>query len=441
MIRFAEKAFSEWKNRKNRKPLVLLGARQVGKSWLMQEFGRKNFATVHEFSFQGNEDLASIFNHSKRPVDLLPKLSAFSGRKIDIENDVLIFDEIQDCNAALNSLKYFNEECPRMAIMSAGSLLGVKLKKSRLGTGDGGQWQSYPVGKVELLDVEPLSFAEFLLAKDPGLYEFYEGISGTEPIEDVFHHRLLDAYDVYLFTGGMPEVVSEYLRNGDPVQVEKLQRDLLVMYEDDIVKYNGEIDAGKILLVLRSVVPQLAKDNEKFLYGVVREGARARGYEEAIEWLVSARIVRRVQNLSEMKYPLSAYEIRNAFKLYHLDVGLLRELAGIAQKSLVTDADFDFKGPFVENYVLQQLCSTGCRTPRYFAERADREIDFVIQIDDQVCPIEVKSGTDRKAATFKTYVNEKRPRYAIRFSRRNLKRDGAFVNIPVYLAAKFMDCL
>lgn len=443
MDRFIEKSFFTWKNGRNRKPLVLLGARQVGKSWLMQDFGHKNFARVHEFSFQGNEDLSSLFIRSKHPVDLLPKLSAISGVKIDVNNDVLIFDEIQDCNAALNSLKYFNEECPQMAIMSAGSLLGVKIKKQN-GTGgvDGSEKkQSYPVGKVELVDVEPLSFAEFLKAKDPGLFEIYESISGNEPVEEIFHYRLLDALDTYLFTGGMPEVVSEYLQHEDSQRVAKLQRDLITMYEDDIVKYNGEIDAGKIMLVLRSLVPQLAKDNEKFLYGVIRKGARARGYEEAIEWLVAARMVRRVHNLSEMKYPISAYEMRNAFKLYHLDVGLLRELAGVSQKSLVTNADFDFKGPLVENYVLQQLFSTCGKNVHYYAERSEREIDFVVQIEDRVCPIEVKAGEDKKAATFKAYVNDAKPRYAIRFSRRNLKKDGAFVNIPLYLAGKYWDCL
>ena len=221
----------------------------------------------------------------------------------------------------------------------------------------------------------------------------------------------------------------------------KLQRDLTSLYEDDIVKYGGEVNAGRVLVVLRALVPQLSKDNEKFVYGALREGARGRDYEEAIEWLVSARMVRRVYNVKEMKFPLSVVEMKNAFKLYHLDVGLLRELAGVPQSELVLNSDFDFKGPLVENYVLQPLQGTGLGDVRYYAERADREIDYVMQLGTELVPIEVKGGKDRKAATFKTYVKTRKPTFAIRFSRMNLRKDGGFVNIPLYLAPKFDKCL
>ena len=227
----------------------------------------------------------------------------------------------------------------------------------------------------------------------------------------------------------------------DPEEVGRLQRDLIALYEDDIVKYGGEVNAGRVLVVLRSLVPQLSKENEKFIYGALREGARGRDYEEAIEWLVSARMVRRAYNVKEMKFPLSAVEMQNAFKLYHLDVGLLRELAAVPQSELVLNSDFDFKGPLVENYVLQQLQNTGQGEVRYFAERADREIDFVLQVGAELVPIEVKGGKDKKAATFKTYVKTKKPKFAIRFSRMNLRKDGGFVNIPLYLAIKFDKCL
>ncbi|MBQ3287806.1 MAG: DUF4143 domain-containing protein [Kiritimatiellae bacterium] len=239
---------------------------------------------------------------------------------------------------------------------------------------------SYPVGKVELLDIEPLAFSEFLCAYDSGLHSFYESISGTSPLPEIFHRKLLDAYDTYLFTGGMPEVVADYLTKRDPQSTRKLQRDLIALYEDDIVKYNGRLDAAKILVVLRAVVPQLAKENEKFVYGALREGARGRGYEDAIEWLLASRMVRRVHNVGAMKFPLAAQEVRSSFKLYHLDVGLLCEMAGIPQSALVTDADFDFKGPMVENYVLQQLSGHGDGRIGYYSERADREIDFVMQL-------------------------------------------------------------
>lgn len=437
MKRDVENRMLSWKNRKDRKPLVLMGARQVGKTWLMHDFGRRHFAQVHEFDFGGQKDLARFFRDTEEPAELLPKLSALSGRKIDVARDLVVFDEVQECPEALNSLKYFREKCPSLALMAAGSLLGVRLggKGRRRGGGEAAP-VSYPVGKVELLDVEPLDFAEFLQAYNAPLYAYYESVVGFDPLPDIFHRKLLDAYDTYLFTGGMPEAVADYLANGDPASVRKIQRDLLALYEDDIVKYNGAVDAAKVLVVLRAIVPQLAKDNEKFIYGVLRDGARARGYEDAIEWLVSARVVRRIHNLSAMEFPLAAREVRNAFKIYHLDVGLLRELADVPQSALVTDADFDFKGPLAENYVLQQLSGRTDGSARYFAERSDREIDFVVQMGERVVPIEVKGGKDKKGATFKSYVKAEKPPFAVRFSRRNLRRDGGFANIPLYLAPR-----
>ena len=422
-----------------RKPLVLMGARQVGKTWLMRDFGKRNFARVHEFNFDGSADLASVFIHTKKPDELLRKLSIIDGVKINPSEDLVIFDEIQECSEALNSLKYFNEDCPELAIIAAGSLLGVKLGRGKNGADK--VPRSYPVGKVELLDVEPMSFGEYLRERDAALYGLWESVSGTEPLDDIFHRRLLDVYDEYLIVGGMPECAGEFLAHGDVGKVCKIQRDLLALYEDDVVKHNGPIDAEKVLVVLRSLVPQLAKANGKFVYGVAREGARAREYEGAIEWLVSARMVRRIHNVTAMSYPLSAQEIRNAFKLYHLDVGLVRELAEVQPKSIALNEDFPFKGRLAENYVLQQLQGRSDGATRYWSEREEKEIDFVIQHDGEIIPVEVKSGEDRRATTFKNYVKAKCPRWAIRFSRRNLKKDGGFVNIPLYLAERFTACL
>ena len=420
-----------------RKPLVLMGARQVGKTWLMRDFGKRNFARVHEFNFDGSADLASLFIHTKKPDELLRKLSIIDGVKINPSEDLVVFDEIQECSDALNSLKYFNEDCPELAIIAAGSLLGVKLGKGKGGKAP----QSYPVGKVELLDVEPMSFGEYLRERDAALYGLWESVSGTEPLDDIFHRRLLDVYDEYLIVGGMPECAGEFLAHGEVGKVCKIQRDLLALYEDDVVKHNGPIDAEKVLVVLRSLVPQLAKANGKFVYGVAREGARAREYEGAIEWLVSARMVRRIHNVTAMSYPLSAQEIRNAFKLYHLDVGLMRELAEVQPKSIALNEDFTFKGRLAENFVLQQLQGRSDGATRYWSEREEKEIDFVVQHGGEVIPIEVKSGEDRRATTFKNYVKAKCPRWAIRFSRRTLKKDGGFVNIPLYLAERFAACL
>lgn len=447
MKRRVELDLLRWKEHTDRKPLVLMGARQVGKTWLMEDFAHRNFEHVHIVDFRESPDYASIFMGSKAPADILPKLSAVMGRKIDIGKDVLIFDEIQDCNEALNSLKYFKEKCPSLAIMAAGSLLGVRIgghkavPYNQAERAAERQRKTFPVGKVELIDVEPLDFAEYLEAKDHSLCEYYRAIKGENPIDEVFHNKLEDALNEYLFVGGMPECVSSYLDGGDPLKVEKIQADIMRLYEDDIAKYNGEIDAGKILLVMRSIVPQLAKDNEKFLYDVVRSGARARGYEDAIEWLVSARIVRRINNLSEIKYPLAAYDIRNAFKLFFLDVGLLRSMAGISFRAIALNEDFDFKGPFMENYVVQQLFGRTVGSARYCAKRSEREIDLVIQREDEVIPIEVKSGVDKKAGSFKSFVRKHNPLNAIRFSRRNLRRDGEFVNIPLYLVPQYEKCL
>jgi len=400
MKRLVESSFLRWKERDIRKPLVLMGARQVGKTWMMRDFGKRHFAHVHEFNFDGNELLAELFAKTKRPKDLLPKLSSVSGRKIDEANDLIVFDEIQECSDALNSLKYFKEDCPRQAVVAAGSLLGVKISKHRA---KDLQPKAFPVGMVSLLDVEPMDFGEFLLAKDPSLYEYWLSVTGTEPLPEIMHQKLLDAFDEYLVVGGLPECVETYLRTGDVTEVRAVQRDLLELYENDIVKHNDRIDAGKILVVLRSLVPQLAKDNSKFVYGVAKEGARAREYEAAIEWLVSARLVRRVHNLSEIDYPTKTFELRNAFKLYHLDVGLLRELSGVQPKSITLNEDFAFKGRLAENYVLQQLAGRTDVTVNYWAERAEREIDFVLQLDGEVVPVEVKAGTDKTGSSFKYY--------------------------------------
>ena len=444
MKRDIEVDISAWKSRVDRKPLVFMGARQVGKTWLMRDFGKRNFANVHEFNFDDNPDLARVFKESKDPAVILPQLAILSGRKIDIENDVVIFDEIQDCGEALNALKYFYEKCPRLAVMSAGSLLGVKIRRKRK-SGDAAALpdlpKTYPVGKVEILDVEPVSFPEFLHERNSMLWEFYQSIKGHEPIPEALHNELWKQYLLYLTVGGMPEVVASYLEEGDPARVRKLQHDLVTLYENDIVKYNGELDAAKILVVLRSVVPQLAKENSKFVYGALRDGARARGYEEAIEWLVSARMVRRVNNLRRIEYPLAAQSVRNAFKLYLNDIGMLRDVAAVNGESLILEKDFSFKGHYVENYVLQQLAGKTEGSVHYWAERAESEIDFVIQQDGEAVPIEVKAGTDRKCAAFKSFVNNRHPRCAIRFSALNLKRDGAFVNIPLYLVPRFSACL
>lgn len=285
----------QWKNSPERKPMVLRGARQVGKTWLMKEFGQNYYDNYVYFNFDEEDELKSIFETNKNPNRIIELLSMISDEKIEPEKTLIIFDEIQECPEALNTLKYFKEKANEYHVITAGSLLGTLLAKPK----------SYPVGMVNLLDVYPLTFDEFLNAIDSGLYAYYESIQKEQVIEQIFHQRLLDAYNYYLIIGGMPECVSSWIKYKDPAMVSKIQRELIEVYENDFSKHNGKVNSGRILMVFRSIVSQLAKPNEKFMYGAVREGARARDFEEAIEWLVSAGMLNRVYNVSKMEHPVS----------------------------------------------------------------------------------------------------------------------------------------
>lgn len=288
----------QWKNSPERKPMVLRGARQVGKTWLMKEFGQNYYDNYVYFNFDEEDELKSIFETNKNPNRIIELLSMISDEKIEPEKTLIIFDEIQECPEALNTLKYFKEKANEYHVITAGSLLGTLLAKPK----------SYPVGMVNLLDIYPLTFDEFLNAIDSGLYAYYESIQKEQVIEQIFHQRLLDAYNYYLIIGGMPECVSSWIKYKDPAMVSKIQRELIEVYENDFSKHNGKVNSGRILMVFRSIVSQLAKPNEKFMYGAVREGARARDFEEAIEWLVSAGMLNRVYNVSKMEHPLSAFD-------------------------------------------------------------------------------------------------------------------------------------
>ena len=296
----------QWKNSPERKPMVLRGARQVGKTWLMKEFGKNYYDNYVYFNFDEEDELKSIFETNKNPHRIIELLSMISDEKIEPEKTLIIFDEIQECPEALNTLKYFKEKANEYHVITAGSLLGTLLAKPK----------SYPVGMVNLLDIYPLTFDEFLNAIDSGLYAYYESIQKEQVIEQIFHQRLLDAYNYYLIIGGMPECVSSWIKYKDPAMVSKIQRELIEVYENDFSKHNGKVNSGRILMVFRSIVSQLAKPNEKFMYGAVREGARARDFEEAIEWLVSAGMLNRVYNVSKMEHPLSAFDKLDQFKLF-----------------------------------------------------------------------------------------------------------------------------
>ena len=430
MKRNALENMIRWKNDAERKPLVLRGARQVGKTWLMKEFGKSCYKNFVYFNFDEEDELKSIFETSKNPQRIIELLSMISGEKILPGDTLIIFDEIQECPEALNALKYFREKANEYHVVAAGSLLGTLLAKPK----------SYPVGMVNLLDICPLNFEEFLEAADPVLYACYSSIQKDQQIEEIFHSRLLDAFNNYLIIGGMPECVASWVRYKDPARVSQIQRELIAVYENDFSKHNGKVNSGRILMVFRSIVAQLAKPNEKFMYGAVREGGRARDFEEAIEWLVSAGMLYRVYNVSKTEHPLSAFDKLDQFKLFVFDTGLLKHMAGIDNSAILLKNDYQFKGPLTENYVLQQLRGQFEIAPRYYADK-NSEIDFVLQYGTEIIPIEVKGGEDKSAPSFKRYIAEHHPEHALRLSKRGYRRDGDFTNIPLYLAGKIKELL
>lgn len=410
--------------------MVLKGARQVGKTWLMKEFGRNCYDSFVYFNFDEEDELKSIFEGNKNPHRIIELLSMVSGEKILPNKTLLILDEIQECLEALNTLKYFKEKANDYHVIAAGSLLGTLLAKPK----------SYPVGMVNLLDVFPMTYDEFLCAVDPALYDYYAGILKNRQIEDIFHNRLLEVYNYYLIIGGMPECVDSWIRYQDPKRISRIQRELIEVYENDFSKHNGRVNSGRILMVFRSIVTQLAKPNEKFMYGAVREGGRARDFEEAIEWLVSAGMLNRVYNVSKTEHPLSAFDRLDQFKLFVFDTGLLKHMAGIDNSAILLKTDYQFKGPLTENYCLQQLRGQFEVEPRYFSVKG-QEIDFVLQHGTEIIPIEVKGGEDKSAPSFKRYIAEQRPESALRFSKRGYRKDGLITNLPLYLARKTKELL
>lgn len=419
-----------WKSSEERKPMVLKGARQVGKTWLMKEFGRNYYKSYVYFNFDEEDDLKSIFESNKNPQRIIELLSMIAGEKILPGETLIIFDEIQECPEALNTLKYFKEKANEYHVIAAGSLLGTLLAKPK----------SYPVGMVNLLDIFPLGFDEFLNATDPFLFAYYDGIQKEQQIEKIFHNRLLEAYHYYLIIGGMPECVALWVKYKDPAKVSQLQRELIEVYENDFSKHNGNVNSGRILMVFRSIVAQLAKPNEKFMYGAVREGGRARDFEEAIEWLVSAGMLNRVYNVSKMEHPLSAFDKLDQFKLFLFDTGLLKHMAGIDNSAILLKTDYQFKGPLAENYVLQQLRGQFDVEPRYYSDK-NSEIDFILQYGTEIVPVEAKGGEDKSAPSFKKYISDHQPKHALRYSKRGYRKDGYITNLPLYLARKTKELL
>lgn len=430
MQRIAIYDLKKWKESPERKPLIIRGARQVGKTWLMKEFGQSCYDNYVYFNFDEEDELKSVFEVNKNPQRIIELISMIAGEKIAPGKTLVIFDEVQECPEALNTLKYFKEKANEYHVIAAGSLLGTLLAHPK----------SYPVGMVNLLDLYPLTFDEFLEATEPALFSYYNSIQKGQSIEEIFHNRLLESYNNYLIIGGMPECVASWINYRDPASVSRIQRELIEIYENDFSKHNGKVNSGRILMVFRSIVSQLAKSNEKFIYGAVRQGARARDFEEAIEWLVSAGMLNRIYNVSKMEHPLLAFDKLDQFKLFLFDTGLLKHMAGVDNSAILLKSDYQFKGALTENYVLQQLRGQFEVEPRYYSDKRG-EIDFVLQNGVEIIPVEVKGGEDKSAPSFKRYIAEHHPEHAIRFSKLGYRRNGEITNIPLYLARKTKELL
>ena len=415
-----------WQKSTNRKPLVIEGARQVGKTWLMKEFGRTCF---EQFTYINFEELnLQDFFAEKNPHAIIQQLALISGNKIDPQRTLLIFDEIQECKPALNALKYFYEQIPELAIVAAGSLLGVSMA-----AGD-----SFPVGKVDHMTLYPLTFKEYLSMVDVAMYDYLSNRQVGDAIVNTLEERIKRHFDDYRVCGGMPEAAM-CMANGEGVEaVEKVQSNILKDYQLDFSKHASKTIIPRIGHIYRSIPSQLSKENRKFVYQLVKQGARAREYEDALQWLRQAGLIHQVYLNKTPNIPLTAYDDLSAFKIYLSDIGLLRKLAEVPVAALVTKDDVigfrEFKGAFAENYVLQSLSTQSTVNLRYWTSNNSAEVDFLLQYDTHILPIEVKSGKSTSSRSLTLYNAEKHPILRIRYSDKELKLDDNLLNIPLYMA-------
>lgn len=429
MERLALKQLYAWKNSPYRKPLLIKGVRQVGKTWILKEFGRRHYTNTAYFNFDENPDYKQFFDTTKDVERILQNLMMASGQMIEPENTLIIFDEIQDSPNVLNALKYFCENAPQYHVACAGSLLGITLAKP----------SSFPVGKVNFLQIDPMTFTEFLLANgDANLVAYMDSIDTLTPLPDAFVHPLIEKLKMYYITGGMPESVLMWTEAHDTTAMQTALSDILNAYERDFAKHPHPNEFPKISMIWQSIPSQLAKENKKFLYKAVKPGARAREYEDALQWLVDARLVHKIYRSSAPRLPIAAYDDLSAFKLYLVDVGLLRRLARLAPSAFAEGNRLftEFKGALTENYVLQSLVTQFETTPRYWSQsNPPYEVDFLIQRDNDVFPIEVKADTNTTSKSlkkFKSLFNDD-IKLRIRFSLDNLRLDDDMLNIPLYM--------
>lgn len=430
MERTILKKLLDWKNSPYRKPLILKGVRQVGKTWILKEFGRLYYENTAYFNFDEHLEYKQFFETTKDVDRILQNLMLASGQRIVPEKTLIIFDEVQDCPNVINSMKYFCENTPQYHIACAGSLLGITLAKP----------SSFPVGKVNFMQIDPMTFSEFLLANgDSNLFSYLESIDNTEPIPDAFFNPLYEKLKMYYVTGGMPESVYIWTQARDIRLMESVLSDIISSYERDFAKHPDVSEFPKISMIWKSIPSQLARENKKFIYKVVKEGARAREYEDALQWLVDARLVHKIYRSTAPGLPMSAYDDISAFKIYLADVGLLRRLSQLTPtvfgegNRLFTE----FKGALTENYVLQSLIPQFEVTPRYWTQtNPPYEVDFMIQRENDILPVEVKAETNTTSKSLKKFKElfPDKVKLRVRFSLDNLKFDGDVLNIPLFMA-------
>ncbi len=424
MYRIAIEKLYKWKSSAHRKPLIIEGARQVGKTWLMKEFGKKAYEDTVYINFDSNSRMSGLFASDLDTDRLIMGLEIYAGRKINPDSTLLIFDEIQEVPRALASLKYFYENAPQYHIICAGSLLGIALHE---GT-------SFPVGKVDFLKLYPLSFSEFLMAV--GKDSFAELLKKRDyQMITSFKETYIDALKHYYFIGGMPEAVQNFAENKDFNEVRAIQKRILAAYEQDFSKHAPNEIVPKIRMLWNSIPSQLAKENKKFIYGLVREGGRAREYETAIMWLCDCGLVYKVNRISNAGIPLKAYEDLKAFKLFAVDVGLLGCMTGLRQRTILNGDDLfvEFKGALTEQYVSQQLKTLEDLGIYYYTnDRGTCEIDFVVETNEKIVPLEVKAETNLKAKSLKIYRERFNPELSVRTSMADYKKENWLLNLPLY---------
>lgn len=424
MYRIAMEKLLNWKQSRHRKPLIIEGARQVGKTWLMKEFGRQAYANTVYINFDSNSRMVELFASDLDTDRLIMGLELYAGHKIDADNSLLIFDEVQEVPRALTSLKYFCENAPQYHIVCAGSLLGIALH----------QGTSFPVGKVDFLKLYPLSFKEFLMAN--GKERFAELLDKQDfQMITSFKQTYIDALKHYYYVGGMPEAVQIFTENKDFNEVRTVQKRILEAYEQDFSKHAPNEIVPRLRMLWNSIPSQLAKENKKFIYGLIREGARAKDYETALMWLCDCGLVHKVSRINTANIPLKAYEDLKAFKLFVVDVGLLSCMVGLRQQTLLDGNDLfvEFKGALTEQYVCQQLKNVEDLNIYYYTnDRGSCEVDFVVDTGEQIIPVEVKAEVNLRAKSLKTYHEKFSPTVSIRTSMSDYKEEDWLINLPLY---------